>query len=301
MTALRREDTPTEVPEEEAGTAEALPEAEDVQTASLEPAAGAPAATERVDAGTSSSEADAPSAAGVAGDAGATPNERAAAQDKPAKQRWNPFRRRVADPLNALSTDPVPLASAGTAVAASAAATSDTPQLAVELPPATPETDEAPQTAITATPADASASPPEKQRWNPFRRRETEPLSALGATSVSGAAAGTIVSGQGVQTDEIVTAELKPQNVSAAPPSRTTSALDQPYLQIGIFSVEGNAETTAELLRRNGVVPTVFEQETQGKSFWRVVVGPAKTARDRSALLGKVKDLGFNDAYAVTR
>jgi len=83
-------------------------------------------------------------------------------------------------------------------------------------------------------------------------------------------------------------------------PKPKVSSLDKPYIQIGIFSVQTNAERTADQMRRAGMVPTVFEQELNGKQFWRVVVGPARNASERSALLKKVKETGFSDAYAVT-
>lgn len=79
-----------------------------------------------------------------------------------------------------------------------------------------------------------------------------------------------------------------------------TSSLSKPYLQIGIFSVESNAENTAAQMRRAGMVPTIKPGESNGKKFWRVVVGPASTSSERSALLKKIKETGFTDAYAVT-
>ena len=48
------------------------------------------------------------------------------------------------------------------------------------------------------------------------------------------------------------------------------------------------------------MVPTVIEQSSQGKTFWRVVVGPATSTSERAALLKKIKGVGFDDAYAVT-
>lgn len=88
-----------------------------------------------------------------------------------------------------------------------------------------------------------------------------------------------------------------PSAPSAAAPA---SPLDKPYVQIGIFSVEANANNTAASLRNAGIVPTVLRQESRGKEFWRVIVGPATTSQDRAAILRKVKDLGFADAYYVT-
>jgi cell division septation protein DedD len=87
---------------------------------------------------------------------------------------------------------------------------------------------------------------------------------------------------------------------AAAAPARSTSSLSKPYLQIGIFSIEQNARNTATAMRQEGMVPTVKKQSSQGKTFWRVVVGPAQSKSEQSVLLKKVKEVGFDDAYAVT-
>ncbi|PVA09168.1 SPOR domain-containing protein [Pelagivirga sediminicola] len=86
----------------------------------------------------------------------------------------------------------------------------------------------------------------------------------------------------------------------APAPAPRASSLARPYLQIGIFSVEQNAENTATAMRQAGMVPKVVKQESQGKAFWRVIVGPASTASERDALLKKIKGVGFDDAYAVS-
>ena len=85
-----------------------------------------------------------------------------------------------------------------------------------------------------------------------------------------------------------------------APAPAPVSALDKPFVQIGIFSVRANAEATAEALRGDGLSASILEQESRGKSFTRVVVGPAPTEADRSAIVAKVKALGYGDAYPVT-
>ena len=96
-------------------------------------------------------------------------------------------------------------------------------------------------------------------------------------------------------------AEAEPAEPAPAPATKPKpSSLDKPYIQIGIFSVKANAERTADQMRGAGMVPTVLEQELNGKQFWRVVVGPARSKSERSALLKKVKETGFSDAYAVT-
>ncbi|WP_299546121.1 SPOR domain-containing protein [uncultured Tateyamaria sp.] len=93
----------------------------------------------------------------------------------------------------------------------------------------------------------------------------------------------------------------KPTAIPVAATTRpTASKLDKPFIQIGIFSVQANAERTATQMRNAGVIPTVKTFERDGKPFWRVVVGPAGTTSERSQLLTAIKDEGFTDAYAVT-
>lgn len=77
------------------------------------------------------------------------------------------------------------------------------------------------------------------------------------------------------------------------------STLEKPFIQVGIFSVESNANDAATTLRGDGVSASVVEQGGDGTSFWRVLVGPAPNAQDRTAILAKVQALGFNDAYFV--
>ena len=92
-----------------------------------------------------------------------------------------------------------------------------------------------------------------------------------------------------------------PTPVAAAAPARpAASSLSKPFLQIGIFSVEENANRTAKQMRSAGIIPTVKSFERSGKTFWRVVVGPAASSGERTQLLTKVKNEGFTDAYAVS-
>jgi cell division septation protein DedD len=87
---------------------------------------------------------------------------------------------------------------------------------------------------------------------------------------------------------------------TAAPAPAPVSTLERPFIQIGIFSVEQNAQNTGVALRNIGIVPTILEQESSGKRFWRVIVGPATSADERRTILAQVKELGFEDAYFVT-
>ena len=85
-----------------------------------------------------------------------------------------------------------------------------------------------------------------------------------------------------------------------APVPASTSSLDKPFIQVGIFNVEENATRTGKILRDGGLVPEILAQESKGKPFWRVIVGPAGNSSQRAALLKTVKELGYTDAYFVT-
>ncbi|MBT0958913.1 SPOR domain-containing protein [Alphaproteobacteria bacterium KMM 3653] len=98
----------------------------------------------------------------------------------------------------------------------------------------------------------------------------------------------------------IQTSAAAPLAPAAPAPAATPVSTGKNFIQIGIFSVETNAQNTATSMRSAGMIPTVLKQESRGKTFWRVTVGPATSASDRAVLLKKVKGLGFSDAYFVT-
>lgn len=105
------------------------------------------------------------------------------------------------------------------------------------------------------------------------------------------------------ESDPEPTAEsATPTPATPAPtgPPPVKSSLAKPYIQIGIFSIEGNADRTATQMRSAGMVPLVKEQSANGKPFWRVLVGPATTKGELNELLKKIRAEGFSDAYAVT-
>lgn len=94
--------------------------------------------------------------------------------------------------------------------------------------------------------------------------------------------------------------------IDAAAPTPTptaraqTSSLSKPFIQIGIFSIEANANRAAKQMRSAGLLPTLKQSQINGKTFWRVVVGPAATSSERSKILSTIKAEGFTDAYAVS-
>jgi cell division septation protein DedD len=113
------------------------------------------------------------------------------------------------------------------------------------------------------------------------------------------AAAAAIEASDPAAVDTAAAAPAAPPPPAPAP-TPVKSSLAKPFIQIGIFSVEANADRTATQMRSAGMVPTVKEQSTNGKPFWRVLVGPASTKGELNELLKKIKAEGFSDAYAVT-
>ncbi len=112
-----------------------------------------------------------------------------------------------------------------------------------------------------------------------------------------GAVAGAAAALDEVEGNGAITPAATPPSPKPRPKA---SSLDKPFIQIGIFSVEQNARNTATAMRQAGMVPVVKEQSSQGKKFWRVIVGPAASKSERSVLLKKIKGVGFDDAYPVT-
>ena len=87
----------------------------------------------------------------------------------------------------------------------------------------------------------------------------------------------------------------------AAAPAAPAASSGRPYIQIGIFSVEANAERAASQMTAAGLTAAIRKDESQGKTFWRVIVGPLAGADERAAAVAKVKGLGYPDAYAVSK
>ncbi len=152
----------------------------------------------------------------------------------------------------------------------------------------------------------AAAADPSAGKKCPFWRKkkcEAERAAAAGAPMDGGVAADGAVAPDAA-AGAIATAPLADAPAAdAAVPATTASAgaLKRAYVQIGIFSVEANAQRAADQMKGAGMMATVKPDEAQGKKFWRVIVGPAASVAERDALAGRVKGIGYPDAYPVTR
>ena len=85
----------------------------------------------------------------------------------------------------------------------------------------------------------------------------------------------------------------------APAPKPKSSSLRKPYLQIGIFGVEANARGAVSSMSAKGLSASMSKLTLNNKPFWRVIVGPAATTAEMSALRKTVTAAGFADAYAV--
>ena len=76
--------------------------------------------------------------------------------------------------------------------------------------------------------------------------------------------------------------------------------LTKPFIQVGIFGVENNAMETGNQMSKLGLQTNTFEFKIKGKTYWRVVAGPAKTLENKDNMLNTIKSAGFTDAYFVS-
>ena len=145
--------------------------------------------------------------------------------------------------------------------------------------------------AVTATSIDAIASSAiDKAEGKAEDQAEDKPASTPAITATAPA------SSPAPATTE--TAAAAPTTAPAPAPAAPAPAKGDITLQIGIFSVEANADRAVATLRKAGITATSRKETTQGKTWWSVT---ASGTGDRAALLARVKDLGFADAYPIGR
>lgn len=69
--------------------------------------------------------------------------------------------------------------------------------------------------------------------------------------------------------------------------------------QIGVFSVEENANDAAQQLRDAGVPASVVTQQAGGRDVWRLMASSSETDADPEVTLARIKGLGFADTFLV--
>lgn len=92
--------------------------------------------------------------------------------------------------------------------------------------------------------------------------------------------------------------QAAPQTINAAAPATFTPAAPVisgnqtgQLIQIGLFSIEGNANRAVATLKAAGIVASIRASTSKGKPLWSV------TSRGDATILAKAKAAGFKDAY----
>ncbi len=195
-------------------------------------------------------------------------------------------------------------------IAAEEAVAEATPQATDAAPAETMAADAGLAGAAPAVAETAAAEPapaPKSGGLFGFLRKKPKADPVVTAPVTSGAAVGTIEqttldpvaasAAAAIDRAEGVTTAPAP---TAAPAAAQVATLKRAYVQIGIFSVEANAERAASQMKAAGMTATVKSDQSQGKTFWRVIVGPGASVAERDALAARVKGIGYPDAYPVS-
>lgn len=94
----------------------------------------------------------------------------------------------------------------------------------------------------------------------------------------------------------------RPVRTTATPPSRATKpAYNAPaghrFVQVGLFGVPSNAQTSAARLQAMGLPVRIGKYQKAGKTYHVVMAGPFSNAGQLNAGLNAARRAGFRDAY----
>ncbi|MDX1742121.1 MAG: SPOR domain-containing protein [Ruegeria sp.] len=209
-------------------------------------------------------------------------------EEKPAKRKWWQRKETVAAgaAAGAVAAGATAEATEETAVVAEATAEAagSTIEAAEEVVEATA------QDAVSPTLSDPDVTPPQekpaKRKW--WQRKKTDEITETPLDPIAGAAAA-------IDAAEPTSASVAPAETQNTAPRLLT----KPFVQVGTFNVEANAQSAVQKIERNGMSANVRELKTGDKTVWRVLVGPAASRAERNALQSDIRDLGFTDAYSV--
>jgi hypothetical protein len=108
-----------------------------------------------------------------------------------------------------------------------------------------------------------------------------------------------------VQIIAVRAAERTSITPTIAEPNKSDSAsietkLLKPFIQVGIFGVENNANKTKDQMLQLDLPVNILDFQIKGKPYWRVVAGPASSSDNRRSMLKTIKSAGFTDAYFIS-
>ena len=130
-----------------------------------------------------------------------------------------------------------------------------------------------------------------------------------GSALISSDAAKALDIAQNEQTKVQIVAVRAPESTApikiiAEPITASNASLEtkpsKPFIQVGIFGVQNNANKTKDQMLKLNLPVNIFDFQIKGKPYWRVVAGPASTLDSRKNMLKLIKSAGFSDAYFVS-
>ena len=130
-----------------------------------------------------------------------------------------------------------------------------------------------------------------------------------GPAVISSDAAKALDIAQNDQTKVQIIAVRAAERTSITPtitePKKSDSAsietkLSRPFIQVGIFGVENNANKTKDQMQQLDLPVNILDFQIKGKPYWRVVAGPASSSDSRRSMLKTIKSAGFTDAYFIS-
>ena len=129
------------------------------------------------------------------------------------------------------------------------------------------------------------------------------PIASIAASAIEAATANNPAASLPAATTATAAALQATASVSpvARPSTATLSGTVGPFIQIGVFSNQSDADDATDLLRASGIIPTVETSVDNGQTSWQEFVGPIGTPDDLTALLDQVQVLGFAGAFPVIR
>ena len=103
-----------------------------------------------------------------------------------------------------------------------------------------------------------------------------------------------------VRVNEGTSPTLKIASSDTANNAVIETKLSKPFIQVGIFGVQNNANKAKEQMAQLNLPVNIFDFQIKGKPYWRVVAGPAETSDSRKNMLKLINSAGFKDAYFVS-
>ncbi|QHQ34889.1 SPOR domain-containing protein [Algicella marina] len=163
------------------------------------------------------------------------------------------------------------------------------PPPVVPLEDAAPEDDE---TAVAAADIPAEGISTEALETSVLEAVDASVAAVETAATAAATPAPTPVEAPATATPEPVA----PAQAELLPPA---SEIERPYVQVATVSNPAGANDIIKRLQGAGLSGELRVGQNAGKTIFSVVIGPAQTTKERSEILGKVRKLGFTDAYPV--